>query len=205
MMDCHRTWFKTTPMCVTGIVDFQNLQTAGLYSIYPRSAEDIITNYLTPPSFTPKAGTYVNEVNVELISFDESVVSMFYSLDGSDPIDGEEYIDPINLTTTTTIKAISLYDVNSDNPYSEISEATYIITDKIETETNEPQLLAVVYSNNGNVIINTEVGNSINIYTLQGQQIYSAKATSETTTINALNNNILLVRINDQTIKVAIK
>ena len=295
------------PMSITGIADFRTINGGNLYSIYPRSTEDIITDFLTPPTFTPSAGTYEKEVNVTIKSFDQTVFAIYYTLDGSDPIeDGEEYNgEPITLTETTTIKAVALYDVDKENPYSEITEATYVIVDKIYTkpeapiftpesglytdaievsiscpseenviilydlfglepdltssprfdgepiklaetttisavavlvdENNNPILnpdkkpyiseqsivtyiiniqptnvdnisvTAVVYSKDKMLYIDTNIGNHIEVYTINGQNIYNATATTNTTAINALNNDIVIVRINGKAIKVAVK
>ncbi len=306
------TYYQTfttqkTHMSITGIADFRTVNGGNLYSIYPRSTEDVITDYLTPPTFTPSAGTYEKEVNVTIKSFDETAFAIFYTLDGSDPIEnGEEYDgEPITLTETTTIKAVTLYDVERENPYSEITEATYVIVDKIYTnpeapvftpesgaytegidvsiscpteekviilydlfglkpdltssprfdgepiklaetttisavavlvdENNNPILnpnkkpyiseqsivtyiiniqptnvdnisvTAVVYSKDKMLYIDTNIGNHIEVYTINGQNIYSATATTNTTTIDALNNDIVIVRINGKAIKVAVK
>jgi hypothetical protein len=55
------------------------------------------------------------------------------------------------------------------------------------------------------VYVDTELGNTIEVFTVQGQRIFAAEATSELTTIDAFNADVLLVRVNGQTIKVAIK
>ena len=294
-------------MSITGIADFRTVNGGNLYSIYPRSAEDIITDYLTPPAFIPSAGTYEKEVNVTIKSFDQTVFAIFYTLDGSDPIEnGEEYDgEPITITETTTIKAVAIYDVDRENPYSEITEATYVIVDKIYTnpeapvftpesglytdaidvsiscpteekviilydlfglkpeltssprfdgepiklaetttiaaiavlvdEDNNPILnsnkkpyiseqsiatyiiniqptdvdnvsvAAIVYSKNKMLYIDTNIGNHIEVYTINGQKIYSDTATTNTTTIDVLNNDVVIVRINDKTIKMVVK
>ena len=305
----HYQTFTTqkTHMSITGIADFRTVNGGNLYSIYPRSAEDIITDYLTPPTFIPSAGTYEKEVNVTIKSFDQTVFAIFYTLDGSDPIEnGEEYDgEPITITETTTIKAVAIYDVDRENPYSEITEATYVIVDKIYTnpeapvftpesglytdaidvsiscpteekviilydlfglkpeltssprfdgepiklaetttiaaiavlvdEDNNPILnsnkkpyiseqsiatyiiniqptdvdnvsvAAIVYSKNKMLYIDTNISNHIEVYTINGQKIYSDTATTNTTTVDVLNNDVVIVRINDKTIKMVVK
>ena len=74
-----------------------------------------------------------------------------------------------------------------------------------DVATDNVELMAMVYSLAGNVYVHTEIGNTIEVYTVNGQNIFAGEATDVVTTINAANNSVLLVRINGETIKVAIK
>ena len=53
--------------------------------------------------------------------------------------------------------------------------------------------------------IDTNIGNHIEVYTINGQKIYSDTATTNTTTVDVLNNDVVIVRINDKTIKMVVK
>ena len=76
------------------------------------------------PTFSPMAGTYTNSVNVKL-SCSTTGASTYYTLDGTEPsINSTLYTtDGINLTETTTIKAVAYLD----GMYSMTTTATYVI------------------------------------------------------------------------------
>ena len=67
------------------------------------------------------------------------------------------------------------------------------------------QLAAVVYSKDGFVYVAAQEGAMIEVFTVQGQCIYSAEATAQLTTIDALNSDVVLVKVNGETVKVAVK
>ena len=76
------------------------------------------------PAFSPMAGTYTNSVNVKL-SCSTTGASIYYTLDGTEPsVNSTLYTtDGINLTETTTIKAVAYLD----GMYSTTTTATYVI------------------------------------------------------------------------------
>ncbi len=76
------------------------------------------------PAFSPMAGTYTNSVNVKL-SCTTTGASIYYTLDGTEPsVNSTLYAtDGINLTETTTIKAVAYLD----GMYSTTTTATYVI------------------------------------------------------------------------------
>jgi hypothetical protein len=88
---------------------------------------------------------------------------------------------------------------------SEVVTATYVVKPSEGVDVDNVELVAVVYAKGGMVYVDTELGNMIEVFTVQGQCIYSAQATAELTAIDAFNADVLLVRVNGQTIKVAIK
>jgi hypothetical protein len=175
-------------------------------------------NIVVPnPTFTPEAGEYIDEVTVELACGRESAV-ILYTLTGLISSSDSElnfgsprYADPITLTTTTTIKAMAIAVdaegnaiMNGAEPYaSETVEAHYIIT-KSEVGIDDVALAAVVYSTNGAIHVEAEAGTMIELFTVQGQCIYAAEATSDLTTID-VHTNIVLVRVAGQTVKVSVK
>lgn len=76
------------------------------------------------PAFSPMAGTYTNSVNVKL-SCSTTGASIYYTLNGTEPsVNSTLYTtDGINLTETTTIKAVAYLD----GMYSTTTTATYVI------------------------------------------------------------------------------
>ena len=201
----------TLQMTITGVIDYKTINSAALYSIYPRSVEDV---HLVAPEFVPAAGLYEKEVEVAITMLGEQGVdytAVYYTTDPEfnpedDPFmnDGEEYTEPLQLTETTTIHAIATY-LEDESKASPIVKAIYTIVDELPNETDKVVLVATVYTNNGSIFVNTEVGNNIEVYTVNGQNIYNAMATSNITTIDANGNNVVIVRVNGKSVKVAIK
>ena len=183
-----------------------------VYTIKPAAPE-----YEAPaaPVFSPEAGEYVDSVAVSMTCETENAL-ILYDVLGLTPnftsprFEGE----PIIIKETTTIAAIAvLVDaegeviLNADEmPYmSDVVTATYVVKPDPGVGVDNIELVAVVYAKGGMVYVDTELGNMIEVFTVQGQCIYSAQATAELTTIDAFNADVLLVRVNGQTIKVAIK
>ncbi len=81
------------------------------------------------PSFSPGGGQFQDSVSVTLAGADPAH-AVYYTTDGSDPDDTSTAFDgtPIELTTTTTLKAIAVAD---QMPASDIVEATYEIVDML--------------------------------------------------------------------------
>ena len=93
-----------------------------------------------------------------------------------------------NVTTTPAKRSLAVSKV--DGPITNIEDAEFT---------------AKVYSNNGAIFVETEVGNGIEIYTVLGQRLFSATATSNITAINNISANIVLVRVANQTVKVVLR
>jgi hypothetical protein len=152
--------------------------------------------------FNPAPGEYEGEVTVSIEYINaEGAVMNVYSIDGTDPM--REYKDPITLTETTTVKARVLLSM-SPFTFSETVEATYIIN-KTGVGMDEVQLSAVVYAKDGFVYVATQQGAMVEVFTVQGQCIYSAEAATDLVAVDALNADVVLVRVNGETVKVAIK
>lgn len=77
------------------------------------------------PTFSPGTGTYTEAQNVT-ISTTTSGASIYYTTDGTTPsaTNGTLYTGAINVSSTTTIKAIAVKTGNND---SQVAEATYTI------------------------------------------------------------------------------
>jgi hypothetical protein len=170
------------------------------------------------PTFSPEAGEYEGEVTVEIacelentIVFYDIVTSIFVSSNDTINLDDKRYAEPITLTETSTILAIAVATdsegnviMNGETPIaSEQVSATYVITENVGID--NATLAAIVYSTNGAIHVQAEVGTMIELFTVQGQRLFAAEATSDLTTISNIPANIVLVRVANQTIKVAVK
>ncbi|MGN0214080.1 MAG: chitobiase/beta-hexosaminidase C-terminal domain-containing protein [Muribaculaceae bacterium] len=78
---------------------------------------------ITAPTFSVAAGTYYVPKTVEITNPNGSG-KVYYTLDGEDPTaESTEYSEPIEITTTTTLKAV----VVDGDKSSDITSATYTI------------------------------------------------------------------------------
>lgn len=142
----HSTFSTENPMRVTGIVDFKCFNTSNLYSIYPRSAEDVKYDF-TEPVITPAPGThYTKELELTITCEDPAMTAIYYSFDPEvDPtIDGKLYEGPIKITNDTTIWYAAEYgDIMGDlfqasyNLEEPGIHATWSIADKATLESFE--------------------------------------------------------------------
>ena len=94
-----------------------------------------VTKHETPvqtvatPTFSPAAGTYNEAQNVTIACATQGA-TIYYTLDGSDPIaptggpQGTAYSNPIAISETTTVKAVAIKQGMNN---SEIATATYTI------------------------------------------------------------------------------
>ena len=149
--------------------------------------------------------------------------AILYELSDDEPtIESARFEEtPLLFTETTTISAMAVL-LNSKgevriNPYDEEPFASDIITVTYVVKSTKPdpvdpnvatdnvELMAMIYSYAGNVYVHTEIGNTIEAYTVAGQNIFTSEATSTVTSIDAQNNDVLIVRVNGETVKVAIK
>lgn len=116
----HSKFSTTTPMWLTGIVDFRCINSSNLYSIYPRSIDDLNEQ----PTINPAPGTYyAKELELTITCEDPSKTAILYSFDPEvDPtVDGELYEGPIKITQDTTI----WYAVEYGDRISKLYEASY--------------------------------------------------------------------------------
>ena len=116
----HTQFSTTTPMWLTGIVDFRCINSSNLYSIYPRSIDDLNEQ----PTINPAPGTYyAKELELTITCEDPSKTAILYSFDPEvDPtVDGELYEGPIKITQDTTI----WYAVEYGDRISKLYEASY--------------------------------------------------------------------------------
>lgn len=107
---------------------------------------------LLPPSFTPAGGTFYNPIQVTM-SCSSAGAKIYYTTDGSTPTTSStEYTAPLNLSTTTTLKAISALD----GEISQVVTAVYTFTDAPQfgfgTMFDTPDNETVVFSHDATVI-----------------------------------------------------
>jgi hypothetical protein len=103
----------------------------------------------------------------------------------------------------------NIFTIPTDNNVT-ITPAKKALTvskgDVIEVEVENTELSSVaVYSNNGTIFVETQVGSMIEVYTVLGQCLFATKSITDLTAINNIPANIVLVKVNNQVIKVAVK
>ena len=153
--------------------------------------------------FSPEPGEYIDEVTVVIDYINaENAMMKVYSIDGTDPM--REYKEPIKLTETTTVKARVLLSM-SPFTFSETVEATYVIVPGVVVGMDEAQLAAVVYAKDGFVYVAAQQGAMVEVFTVQGQCIYSAEAATDLISVDALNADVVLVKVNGETVKVSVR
>ena len=103
---------------------------------------------------------------------------------------------------------VRIYTVPTDNNVTLTPAKRSLVVGKGEldpTEVENNELSAVVYSNNGTIFVEAEAGAMIEVYTMLGQRLFVAEATTNLTAIGNVPANIVLVRVNNQVVKVAVK
>ena len=124
------------------------------------------------------------------------------------------YVEPFKLTETTVVSAMAflvdsegapIMDVDNLPIASTATFAQYIIKPKQGVDVDNVEVAAIVYAKDGMVYVDTEIGNMIEVFTVQGQRIYAAEATTQLTTIDAYAADVVLVRVNGETVKVAVR
>lgn len=128
----HTAVFSTTiPMSIVGVVDFRCINANNLYSIYPRSAEDIKDDF-DQPVISPEPGTYYGEeLEITITCSDPAMTNIYYTFDPEiDPTldECETYEGPFSITKDTTI----WYAVEYGDRYSEVYSASYKVRPESE-------------------------------------------------------------------------
>ena len=135
----HTAVFSSSiPMNIVGIVDFRCINANNLYSIFPRSTEDIKDGY-DQPVVSPAPGTYYtdNGLEITITCDDPAMTNIYYTFDSTiDPTidDCETYEGPFTITQDTTIWFAAEYG----DRYSEVYSVTYKVrpeSEKIVTAT----------------------------------------------------------------------
>ena len=166
------------------------------------------------PEFTPAEGEYYDSVVVSIACATENVM-IKYEFGGTEPTDRSlTYTESFKLTETTVVAAMAfltdatgapIMDVEGLPIASQATFAQYTIKPKQGVGVDNVEVAAIVYAKDGMVYVDTEIGNMIEVFTVQGQRIYAAEATAQLTTIDAYAADVVLVRVNGNTVKVAVR
>ncbi len=184
--------------------------------IYSNVVSATFTKVAAPaaPEFTPAEGNYTDSVRVSIACATENVM-IKYELGGAEPTGkSATYTESFLLTDTTTVSAIAyltdalgtpIMDVEGMPIASEVVFAEYLVKPHQGVDVDNVEVAAIVYAKDGMVYVDTEVGSMIEVFTVQGQRIYAAEATTQLTAIDAFAADIVLVRVNGEIIKVSVK
>ena len=212
---------------IQAVATYPNQKFSPIVTVTYTIVDEIV---VAEPTFTPDATAEYNDTVIVSMACETPKTAILYELSDDEPtIESARFEEtPLLFTETTTISAMAVL-LNSKgevriNPYdeepfaSDIVTVTYIVKKTEPEEPKDPddpkdpnvatdniELMAMVYSLAGNVYVHTEIGNTIEAYTVAGQNIFTSEATSTVTSIDAQNNDVLIVRVNGETVKVAIK
>lgn len=117
------------------------------------------------PTFSPAGGDYsaVQSVTIQTATAGATIT---YTTDGSEPISSSTaYLNPISLSSTTTLKAKAFMNGRAD---SDTSSATYNITLPVATPTFNPP--GSTYSSPQNVALNCDTAGATIRYTIDGSE-----------------------------------
>ena len=210
---------STTTVKVRGMLmteEGQPYQTPKGDYIYSDVVSATFTKVAAPvaPEFTPVAGEYYDSVVVSIACATENVM-IKYQFGGTEPMGmSPTYVEPFKLTETTVVSAMAflvdsegapIMDVDNLPIASQATFAQYIIKPKQGVDVDNVEVAAIVYAKDGMVYVDTEIGTMIEVFTVQGQRIYAAEATTQLTTIDAYAADVVLVRVNGETVKVAVR
>lgn len=101
-----------------------------------------------------------------------------------------------------------IYTLPTDNNVTTTPAKKSLVVGKGDwtgVDVEETELSAVVYSNNGTIYVEVEAGSMIEVYTVLGQRFFAAEATTNMTAIGNIPANIVLVRVNNNVVKVAVR
>ena len=185
--------------------------------IYSNVVSATFTKVAAPaaPVFTPAEGEYKDSVRISIACATENVM-IKYEFGGAEPIGkSATYTESFLLTDTTTVSAIAYLTDALGTPIMDVegmpiaSEAVFaeytIVPSGPGVDVENVEVAAIVYAKDGMVYVDTEMGNMIEVFTVQGQRIYAAEATTQLTAIDAFAADIVLVRVNGEIIKVSVK
>ncbi len=138
------------------------------------------------PTFSPAAGTYSSPQTVQIQSA-TSTAMIRYTLDGTEPTDKSPlYGAPIQVTTTTTIKAVAYLPTVEAIYKSDVATATYTIQTMEQTATPTLNPAGGTYTETQTVTIQTATAGATIHYTTNGDEptttstIYTAPITVDT-------------------------
>jgi glucosylceramidase len=116
----------SSPVTVSATSTISAIAVAAGYSSSPVASATYTFPTVATPAFSPAPGTYYPSQEVTLTDATAGAI-IYYTTDGSTPsISSTQYSTPINVTTTTTIKAMATADGFVS---SAVAPATYTISD----------------------------------------------------------------------------
>lgn len=117
------------------------------------------------PVFSPAAGTYTTAQQITITCETDSS-TIYHTTNGSDPdSNSTQYTSPVNLSTTTTLKAIAY---QSGWQESDITTGLYTITGQVAAPTFSPE--PGVYTSAQNVTISCSTNGATIYYTTNGTE-----------------------------------
>ena len=185
-------------------------KTAYIYQFCPKKGAavwKVTANFVKPA--TPVIEVSEDAVMTITCETEQAVIYFDYNFE---EFDGEvlvnadnKYEEAISLSTsddiTYQVEAIAVLD----GEVSEVATATFEVKDgAVSVDLEAIGALAVIYSKDGQLYVQTEVGTMIEVYSLQGQALYVGEAATDLTAI-AVNEKVVLARVAGETIKVIIK
>lgn len=133
--------------------------------------------------------------DADAVKLDKATVEM------ADAATGAE----ITVTITTTKEAGSARLTFTSEGAEEYELPVSWTIDPTTVDVNNISLNTVVYTNGGVVYVAAPEGSVIEVYSLQGQTIVTAEATSDLTAINGIETGVVVVRVNGVAHKVIVK
>ena len=152
---------------------------------------DVLTEHyiITPPgqvvqpAASPEGGNFATTQTVTLTTLTEGA-AIYYTLDESEPTTAsEQYVSPITIEHTTTIKAIA---VKTDMHDSDIMTEEYIITPLGQVVQPSVNIHDGIYFENQIITLSTITEDAVIYYTLDGTE----PTTSSTLYTSSININV---------------
>ena len=177
----------------------------GGLTLYKSTPEVAANNYIVSlvrvekpaaPTFSVAEGTYTEAQSVELSTTTEGA-AIYYTIDGTEPTaESTEYTSAIEVTVTTTIKAIAV----KDDVASEVATATYTINTTPSIELGDNEINAFAEGTDGVIIVTynniTEVESEVFFCDAEGNEAtYDWVAAS----INSIGNLEYIIDANTST------
>ncbi len=185
-------------------------KTAYIYQFYPNGGAavwKVTANFVKPA--TPVIEVSEEAVMTITCETENAVIYFDYNFEEFDgevaENDENKYEEAIALSTSDDV----IYQVEAiavlDGEVSDVATATFEVKDgAISVDLDAIGALAVVYSKDGQLYVQTEVGTMIEVYSLQGQVLYAGEAAADLTAID-VNEKVVLVRVAGETVKAVIK
>ena len=178
------------------VVIYGNLKLYAATSTYEFDTNNQLVSYVAPvvavekPTFDVPAGTYTEAQTVTISA--EAGTDIYYTTDGTAPTVNSNYYDaPVQITTTTTLKAIA---VDAQNNESFVASAEYVIKPVAPTFSEDSKDFSAAFD----LVITGANANGMVVYTTDGTDpVYAATGTngniynaainiSATTTVKAI-------------------